>query len=109
MLRTVIVAVMVFVMVVEANPGCRSYCRKPKVEGVPDRAIYCCDPGTGVGKYAEHDGKCPHRPVCPPVRAQTFIPITPQVCSHDGQCRRNEKCCPDACLEHHTCLLADRK
>ncbi|KAK8405355.1 hypothetical protein O3P69_001717 [Scylla paramamosain] len=70
-------------------------------------AFYCCDFGIGtVGKpFATHPGKCPHRPICPE-GLYTRGPA-PTVCAHDGQCSKHEKCCADACLEHHTCLLAD--
>ena len=31
-----------------------------------------------------------------------------QVCSHEGNCPRSEKCCFDKCLNHHTCKPALR-
>ncbi|XP_063880729.1 uncharacterized protein LOC135111402 [Scylla paramamosain] len=112
MLRIVTVAVVVLVVVMDAeagrpspSPSCRSWCKRP---GHPEKnAFYCCDFGIGtVGKpFATHPGKCPHRPICPE-GLYTRGPA-PTVCAHDGQCSKHEKCCADACLEHHTCLLAD--
>ncbi|XP_050738555.1 uncharacterized protein LOC127009493 [Eriocheir sinensis] len=100
MVRPLFVAALALVvLVVDAQDACRHYCKSNN----PPGSVYCCDDGSGVGQFAEHRGKCPKRPVCPPT-IQKFR--GPKVCAHDGQCARNEKCCYDACLEHHACLLA---
>ncbi|KAG0711277.1 hypothetical protein GWK47_020942 [Chionoecetes opilio] len=102
MLKLVAVSVLVLVVVMEAEAGgCRHWCDKP---GGPPGAKYCCDDGSGEGGFEVHPGRCPNRPECPGIRQGG----SPQVCAHDGQCpRRSDKCCYDACLTHHACLIAD--
>ncbi|KAG0712429.1 hypothetical protein GWK47_018480 [Chionoecetes opilio] len=104
MLKLVAVSVLVLVVVMEAEAvGCRHWCDKP---GGPPGAKYCCDDGTGEGGFEVHPGRCPNRPVCPKRNLQPRKPA-PKVCAHDGQCpSRYDKCCFDACLQHHACLFA---
>nr|ABM65762.1 carcinin [Portunus pelagicus] len=106
MLRIVTVALLVFVALKDAeartppvSDSCRAWC--PRGEG-----FYCCDRGIGTigDQFEQHDGKCPDRPICP---ESEYVRFGPKVCAHDGQCKLHEKCCNDACLNHHTCLIAD--
>ncbi|KAG0722341.1 hypothetical protein GWK47_006084 [Chionoecetes opilio] len=85
MLKLVAVSVLVLVVVMEAEAGCRDWCKKPG-----DR-FYCCDDGSGVGSYKENPGKCPHRPACVAYSRTASArdaraPPAPVMCSHDGQC-----------------------
>ena len=41
-------------------------------------------------------------------RIEDKVSLIFQVCSHDGNCPRSEKCCFDKCLNHHTCKPALR-
>nr|WIF28522.1 crustin 1 [Palaemon carinicauda] len=41
---------------------------------------------------------------CPPVRPECpGLRFGPQICYTDNNCFGNDKCCPDACLDHLTC------
>jgi len=80
--------------------SCRRWCKWRNEQGLLQN--YCCefanDPQTVA---ATKGGVCPpKRPSCPPTRFFTGPPV---VCSSDGRCPGTDKCCPDACLQHHTC------
>ncbi|XP_045139053.1 waprin-Phi1-like [Portunus trituberculatus] len=113
MLCIVTVALLVLVALKDAEAGtppisdsCRHWC--PRAGYPPGEAFYCCDRGIGTigDEFDSHPGKCPDRPFCPKNEYLRIGP-RPTVCAHDGQCKRHEKCCTDACLNHHTCLIAD--
>nr|QXF28499.1 type I crustin 109 [Rimicaris sp.] len=104
LVRVATVLLAVLVATTEASPStpqdsrsCRYWCRKP------DNAVYCCD----FGNFPPIPVPVPeHKGVCPEVRPCPGIKFSPQLCPHDGHCKRNEKCCYDSCLEHHACKLA---
>ncbi|XP_043233018.1 uncharacterized transmembrane protein DDB_G0289901-like [Amphibalanus amphitrite] len=60
--------------------------------------LYCCDYGKNRGGPPEiHGGQCPPaRLICP--NGDFF-----RRCAHDGQCASSDKCCYDACANHHIC------
>lgn len=75
---------------------CRYTCRRSTGQ------LYCCDDGTNRGGPPEiHGGQCPPaRLLCP--NGDFF-----RRCAHDGQCSASDKCCYDACANHHVCKSPD--
>ncbi|KAF2357961.1 WAP-type 'four-disulfide core' domain [Trinorchestia longiramus] len=86
----------VVVAVVSASDGCSYWCKTNTGQR------YCCEEGPSPGKPFTKPGTCPRsRDVCPAYAAQGGH--SPNVCSNDGACPGNQKCCFDTCLRHHTC------
>ena len=80
--------------VVHPESPCRYWCKTPEDE------LYCCetlkDPQLAVGSKP---GNCPSmRDGCTRV-----VGLMPFVCSSDGACFGEEKCCYDRCLDRHIC------
>nr|XP_045614707.1 uncharacterized protein LOC123768291 isoform X2 [Procambarus clarkii] len=102
-----VVVVMMLLVGVFGGPerpdGCNYYCRKPA--GPNKGENYCCGPeGLPIKREQHHRGSC-----APPLKQCTgrFAAFAkPRLCPHDGHCSRDEKCCFDTCLDHHTCKPA---